>query len=363
MASKSILLHIGTGKTGTTSIQHALGTAGKHLEPVRYPLFNGDRSHNRLITLYVPHERLPAVWQNVDPASQEPYRRFLFDQLAQADAAILSAEVLSTYFTGSEAERLREDLERIGFQEFHVLMYVRDPAEYFMSSMQQMLKRSGEATPAGFDPLTFRYPIRSMCETWEHVFPGDVVVRKFADRAEVDVVQDFSDTIKQVFGVSLPVPPKRLNKSLSAESLQIIQDYKRTFSAGNSGMLTKDAAKLVRFLEQSATDIPQTAPVLKRELAEYIRANHKADADFVHSKYGVDLALRETRPVLDTAETELVGELVESVDHTVVYQLLLRLAYTELQRPDAKKALPRRIAGRAYGKLRGLSPRLRWRHT
>lgn len=366
MVSKSILLHIGTGKTGTTSIQHALGSAGEHLEPVRYPLplFNGDRSHNRLITLYVPRERLPAVWQNVDPTSQVPYRRFLFDQLAEADEAILSAEVLSTYFTVSEVKRLRDDLEHIGFHDFHILMYVRDPAGYFMSSMQQLLKRSGVATPAECDPIAFRYPIRSMCETWEQVFPGRVVVRKFSSNSEVDVVQDFSDTVKQLFGVSLPVPPKRFNESLSAESLQIIQDYKRAFSPGNQGLLTQDAAKLVRFLE-SATDIPQTAPVLKRHLAEYIRAKHKADADFLNSRYGVDLALPDTQPTVDTEKTYLVGDLVESLDQKVVYQLLLRLAETELKRPEPgrKRSLPRRIASRAYGELRGLSPRSRHRHN
>ena len=57
MTSKPILLHIGTPKTGSTSIQESLARAEQDgsLDGVRYPLWRGDRHHLRLIPLYSRH--------------------------------------------------------------------------------------------------------------------------------------------------------------------------------------------------------------------------------------------------------------------------------------------------------------------
>ena len=60
---KTALLHIGTSKTGTTSIQKWLAHAQQHgkLAPVRYPLWGSDSNHQRLVAVYKSYEDLPEI--------------------------------------------------------------------------------------------------------------------------------------------------------------------------------------------------------------------------------------------------------------------------------------------------------------
>jgi len=140
-----------------------------------------------------------------------------------------------------------------------------------------------------------------------------------------------------------------MNITHSAEAMQIVQDYRETFWP-NTEILTPDAARLVEFLGRSRQDIPQTRPVLKPELAEQIRANHKSDAEVLYSRYGVDLSLGNCRPtaVVPRGDAYRVDEIVESVDPEIVQRLLLHLARIGLRR---KRSLPLRVAASAYRRI------------
>ncbi len=351
---KTALLHIGTRKTGSTSIQEALANSRDRFAAVRYPVIGRDRDHNRLLTLYFPHDQLPVHWQHVSPEATRRYRRLLFEELAAVKSAIFSAEALSSYFTPAAAQQLRADLEYAGFQRFHVILYVRDPADYFLSAMQQTLKSTSDAAPMGYNPASFRYEFRRMSETWEDAFPGSLVVRKFLGGSKMDVVQDFSALTQEFLGISVNARPAMMNTTISAESMQILQNYRLAFWPDNGGVATPDTTRLISFLEGAAGDIAQTKPVLKRALAEHIRANHVEDAAFIRSRYGVDLLLTDSRPApsLHVDQPYRVGDLLERVDPEVVHQLLLRLAKTELERRPPTRSIPHRVASRTYRGLR-----------
>lgn len=360
MRSKPALLHIGTPKTGSTSIQECLARAemGGSLGQVRYPLFRNDRNHRRLAPLYRPYEDIPQWWRHQYPVNdrrfqrmREQFRRFLFDELRSASGAIISAEVLGG-FTPALVEQLRHDLESLGFNEFHIVMYVRDPADFFLSRTQQHLKTALGPTFVE-DPVSFRYEFRQAAQAWEQVFPGDLIVRQFPRLPDHDVIDDFADLLKQHLDVTLPRLPVRMNTTLSAEAMQILQEYRQTFWPESGGFLTPDAARLVRFLAESAKDLPQTRPVLKKEVAEQIRANHSADADVILARYGVDLGLGQLTPIPVSASRTMhrVDEIVEFVDPEIIHQLLMRLARSELGRRPAKRPLPLRLAGRVYRRV------------
>jgi hypothetical protein len=351
--SKTALLHIGTRKTGTTSIQQVLAETAKVDSTFSFPLMNGDHNQNRLVTVYLPHSELPVHWRHAPEACQR-YRRFVLKELATARNAVISAEALSAYFNTRAAEQLRDDLERIGFRRFHVILYVRDPADYFLSFLQQILKSSDQTAPIGSHPASFRYGLRHISETWEHAFPGCVEVRKFPDNPPTaDVTQDFSALVQEHLGVSLPVISTRMNATISAEAMQIIQDYRLAFWPDNGGIVTPDTTRLVRFLEASMAEVPQNKPVLKPAVRACIRANHQLDGDFIYSRYGVDLGLTETQPVqFELDRSYRVGDLVESLDPEIVRELLLRLAKSEMERAPAKRSLARRVASRAVRAVR-----------
>ena len=87
---KTVLLHIGTSKTGTKSIQEALARARESgtIRPVCYPMPRGDRNNSALATLYLPYERMPRFVRSTYltrsaelEKMRHRYRRALFDEL------------------------------------------------------------------------------------------------------------------------------------------------------------------------------------------------------------------------------------------------------------------------------------------
>jgi hypothetical protein len=99
--------------------------------------------------------------------------------------------------------------------------------------------------------------------------------------------------------------------------------------------MTPDTNRLALALTRSAPDLAQTKPVLKSGLAETIRANHKEDADRLYTRYGVDLGLNKCGVPLEFLDraSYCVGDIVNSVDREIVYQLLLKVLSDELERP------------------------------
>ncbi len=356
MTQKTVLLHIGTPKTGTTSIQRCLAEAERagSLRPYRYPLYRGDLNHNRLTTLYLPHGDLPQVWRAQYRHDDEDfqrarrrYRRFLFRRLQACDGAIISGESLSNYLTPPFGIQLRNDLESLGFLQFHVVLYIRDTAEFYLSSTQQVLKWSLYPTTAVVDPVSFRYPFRRIADNWEQAFPGCLIVRRYPMGPQQDVVADFSCLMQGCLGVGLPPAAARLNPTLSAEAMVMIEDYRQAVGPGAESLLIPGLDRLVAFLAQSGQRIPQTRPALKSGVAEQIRSNHQQDAEYIRVRYGVDVGVECSGSVapLPARSSWRVEDILESVDSDIVQRLKEEFARIG---PPRKRPLPVRAAARAY---------------
>lgn len=363
MGPKTALIHIGTPKTGTTSIQNWLAAAQRNgdLGPVCYPLYRNDRNQSRLIACYRP-DTVPGWMRSEFPANddrframQRRYHTFVFDRLRSATSAILSAEALSQ-FTAVEVQHLRADLESAGFGTFHVVLYIRDPADFYLSLVQERLK-SAVAPPLVPNPAEFTYRFREMAETWEGAFPGSLVVRRFLGGPRHDVIDDFAGLLRLHMGLEPPRIPLRLNATLSAEGMRIVQDF-RDSAPEEDGAIPEDTLRLVRFLQRSTSRVEQTKPALNMAVAQRIRVRHAADAATITARYAVDLGIsqadsRQADPTAgpDVGRACRVDDILASVNPDVVYQLLLLLARTELSRGSWKDAGPLRAAFRAYRRL------------
>jgi hypothetical protein len=225
-----------------------------------------------------------------------------------------------------EIERLRSELVEAGASTFHIVLYVRDPADYYLSRTQQRLKASHRR----MDPVEFRYPFRDFTVAWEQCFPGRVIVRRFARDPDFDVVGDFSGVLEEHLGVSLPPIPSRQNESLSAEGMEILQRYRSAFLADQDHVFVEETNRLLHFLAGSSELLAQTRPELRPEIASWIRFHHRDDVAYLRDRYGVDLAEEGggeptlTNPPAAPADGFWrVADLVTRVDDEVALSLLL----------------------------------------
>jgi hypothetical protein len=203
------------------------------------------------------------------------------------------------------------------------------------------------------DPATFVYDFRRAVDTWEHVFPNDLIVRPFPNTPDFDVIADFGKVLRQHTGVTLKAAPMRINTTISAEAMQILQDYRSAFGPNICGP-TPGAWRIAEFLRRSSDELPQTRPVLQAEIAEQIRANHRLDAELLRIRYKVDLGLANCigGSILPHGEVRRVDEIVESVNPAIVHELLIRAIKSEFgQAAPPLTPLAVRIARRAYHAL------------
>lgn len=124
----TVWLHIGTAKSGTTSLQRALRDNGELLAQngLRYTVPNGAASSNAL-----------AVALNRNrPKDIARIGEGLSSQLAEAETAIISSEMLY----GIDPQRLLDALPQLRDRALNVLIYVRRQDRYIESKYVQKLK-------------------------------------------------------------------------------------------------------------------------------------------------------------------------------------------------------------------------------
>jgi hypothetical protein len=294
---KRLLVHIGTHKTGSTSIQRSLdrAAAGGGLG-FAYPRFDRPlaRGMNHKVLYWIHHDyqHLPPRIRSKFPAEatargelRDGLRRHIRDVLAPLERVVLSAEALSL-LTRSEVDELIVDLREAGFERLHVVVYVRHPVSYYLSLVQQELKSTHLPT----SPEQHRYGFRPAIEAWSERDGVEVTVRPF-DRSRLEsgcVVRDFLSIASGVLDV--PVPTLEVynsNETLSAEAMILLQRYRRRFLPESTGAYVQDANELVRVLRDSSAVIPQTRPRLAPRCSRVVGDNHADDLRWLAERFDV----------------------------------------------------------------------------
>ena len=308
-----VVVHIGTGKTGTTSIQWTLARASKRgaLPGVKYPLPAGGppTDHALLSALYKPRRALARALRartkdlsEADFQSQlDAYRGEIFGEIRTSERVVLSTEYLSGIPPDGIA-RFHDDLTAAGAEKVTVLAYVRDPVTYYPSYLQQRLRGAGEFIP----PDRFKYDFAEMLEAWSSVF-DDVVVRPFDPGRMVGggVVQDFLACAYQALDLA-PVPELETvtttNESISAEGMVLLQRYWAARGTEDTAFAAPEVPRLLQLMREAADVFPQTKPRLVPSAAEDVYRRHAADLAFLRAKF--DVSLGERPAVADgTGET------------------------------------------------------------
>lgn len=222
--TRTAILHVGMGKTGSTSIQYSLDAADL---PLHHYVRTGGSNHSDVfIALFGPDNHRRNLFQIREGRSdaalreqQTEWRRALKAELrdTRKPAVIFSAEALAMPNADAGAVAALRDILAPHFDRFQVIGYVRPPISYLQSSFQQRVK-CGEWSRLTLTPLAYR----SRFEKFDRLFGRENVTLVKFDRATLaggDVVLDFTRRI----GVALrPDQVISRNETLSLEVMALL---------------------------------------------------------------------------------------------------------------------------------------------
>jgi len=292
---KKLLLHVGTGKAGSTSIQYAMRRADRRglLKPVCYPNPFNKVHHEAITTLYKPFNRIPRAVRSRFSSDNEEYAAYVKTVseaverlLKRHDCLVLSSEHLYNIDEASVvslAERLRQQ----GFESVKVLLYLREPASFFLSQAQQRVKASCRLP----DPNSRLTEYSSYVARWQSVFE-DVEVREFSPEflAEGDVVQDFIQVMNSFFNTHITVPDKlirRANDSLSTEGIALVRSFREQFYADADHQVNKPTNELIRLIQRCEEEgLKVSKPRLKPSVRDRINSLHEEEVGRLREQLG-----------------------------------------------------------------------------
>lgn len=343
---RSLFVHIGSHKAGSTALQDSLLANRGSDAGFRYLHHPRLRTHSVLAAMYKPFDTLDHTirLQMPDPEAVALVRRNFWQRIPalfpDADNAVLSSEYLSAV-DAEAVRRFRDDVEAMGYGRFRILLYVREAVSRFASGIQQAVKFRNDVPR--MDPRILYFNFREQIETWESVFPGDVEVRAFErpQLASGSVVADAYGRISEFFGIDAH-PQKRVdsNRSMSAETLFCLYNLYRNLDtaafAPQQVLMQGRLHKQIEALVQESVPAPMRITA-RPTVARMLQERHKADYAWLAENYGV----RFTEPAPDPAAADapsplstptVLSELVTAPDARVLIQLLGKIGAEALFR-------------------------------
>lgn len=349
----ALVLHIGMGKTGTSSIQVFLNRNRDTLAALGYlyPRSPGLKRHTRLGLFIRPDDDLlrHRNWprQNAaDPvAFRKSFRRRLFKEI---DSSGLSHVVLSDeglYIASDPAlRRLRRFTDRIA-RNVRILVYLRRQDDQLISRYQQEVKvgevqRLDQWARRGFERI---YDYRARLRTHARLLePTQLVVRRFETPSFVDgsLYQDFLDAAG-IAARAMDLEQVAIrNVSLDAESVECLR-LLNLYRVEHEGAIPRmiDNRELTSKLVHGSTGPSLTMPnsFLDEFMDGWKASNSAVARDFLGMTEGPLFQLpRKSRNTtteqrLDPARLDYFMRLLELPEQ--VHEPLRRLAEREARAP------------------------------
>lgn len=235
---RTAVLHIGTGKTGTTSLQTFLKQNSARLayHGVGYPDFLGRRNHIQLALPFTPVPVAPKAERlKIHNAADE--REFLknlhtkFKKNVRAhDRWVFSSEHMwSRLDEPGYVGALKSFLDK-HFDNYSIIMYVRRQ-DYFLPTWASTVIATGRTlywVPEYYNSYLPMLNYAGSVDLWAEAFgPDSMTIRPYLERYKSDngaVINDFLDVLGLPVEGSWDYPERAFNPKLSAEGLAVVRE-------------------------------------------------------------------------------------------------------------------------------------------
>ena len=355
-----ILLHIGVHKTGTTAIQDALAHARPELHEwnVQYP---GTTQAHRNVASSAMDRRLG--WKVGGAAAPDPS---LWENFVQSAHEFPGITVCSSeFFAESDDATAAEIVERIGKENVHVVITLRNFARILPSAWQQILKsgyengyihwlknvlNAGEKEPKS-EVFWARHRHDIVVQRWAKIVGSDRVTVVVVDDANRDgIYTDFELLLGLPKNALLKQRTRSLNRSMTAAESELLRCMNEVVggsqgwqSYGNrvhDGLIKGMVEGRTPDTEESKLQTPQWAlDVAARYAAMYVDAIKASGVNVMGNVEVLGTHLKGPEEVDDRAIQEITL-------NAAVAAILGAIGDAIIQQPPTKTARARSKAGR-----------------
>jgi hypothetical protein len=266
--ARELILHIGTTKTGSTSIQYVLDAKRKELpaQGAYWPETHGAKRHLLLALSNSSAERFHEMlgnplWQGMEPASrieayQAEFAREMSSLPDSINRVIISAEQFSELLRSKSEIRQLHSMLAPHFSKISVVIYLRRQDSHYSSMYAQMLRMGNLRRP---DLSTVRigfnhdYDYLDLLNRWAAVFGEAAMQPRLFERtgtARFDVVDDFLDYCGLKLTLSADDQKRSRNPSMNLLGQQVLLQTgeimrRKTGEANVTGFLWNKIAEAV----------------------------------------------------------------------------------------------------------------------
>lgn len=291
MKAEKLLLHIGHGKTGTTTLQNKLAGAHEELleKGVLFPKIEGYDGNASVLGMHLFASKHPGVYPPKLPRLlNEDYanvaREFWADIWKDVNhyhpqTIVISSELFFRPMVPPVIERANKLIEEVA-ETSEVVTYLRAPDTHYLSRYQELLKQ------LRVSPLVSRTLVKDTVQPFTEHWNGSVSFNVF-DRSMLiggDTLLDFMTRyLPEINTGIIAERGKTYNTSLSAEAMSLMHDCAigKVQWSGTARLLMDQVVKADRHLQNP------TKPKLRPEVAESL-INWRADDLFwLRDEHGV----------------------------------------------------------------------------
>lgn len=280
---KECIVHVGWGKTGSSSIQKTLFKLQQNLEEISI-LFPGNNYNHNEINFYFQRHLNHNQNRSKNPSDPEVYSRYknTVDLLKKEvneknpQKVIISHEGLHNL--------VKVDLTifktwLLSFcEDVRLICYLRPPVLQAISLAQQRIKK-GKVSYKDFQKNVVKLPYKAHLENLIDVFGKNAITLRKFDRDSLthgDVVHDFFDLVG--------IPEKLLstrklsfNESISMEAALVASDLIKE----NHGKITT--------IEKDVLQLSGAKFSLPNEYLVKVKERNKSDTEWVYQIFGLDI--------------------------------------------------------------------------